>query len=96
MKIPKQAPIPTVELNGVKVPIFGSLETKLCVVSLDVLQRLTSMLPIVPLEVVKQGAIENIENANTMEEFTYALEEELRFHRSVNDIKEYTTVDGSF
>lgn len=78
----------TVTVNGNDVPLFGSLESKaLAVVDLDVLKRITSYLPSVPFEKIKENFMIQIDSTSMMKTFLQCLEEELRFHKSVNDIK---------
>lgn len=80
-----------VELNGTTVPAFGDLNNnKLAVVDLNVLTKLCDLLPKANFYQIKKEHLSNVDiNAQSLEDFTQILEDELRFHRSVNEIVNY-------
>lgn len=92
---------PSVEINGKNVPLFGNLDNNdLAVVDLNVLTRLAAMLPKANIVEIIDNMIENLnllkdshyqqngKNADkTVAAYTETLESELRFHRTVNQIK---------
>ena len=91
----------SVEINGKDVPLFGNLDNNdLAVVDLNVLTRLAAMLPKANIVEIIDNMIENLnllkdshyqqngKNADkTVAAYTETLESELRFHRTVNQIK---------
>ena len=81
---------PTVELNGFIVPLFGSLESKaLAVVDLEVLKRITSFLELGNLRDIQNSFVKELEQTTTMQTYLLCIENELRFHKSVNEISKY-------
>lgn len=64
-------------------------QTKAALVSLNVLQKLASLLPTANLYKIKRSFQASIDNVQTMEEYVEKLRNELEFHESVNLITLY-------
>jgi hypothetical protein len=62
----------------------------IALVDLNVLRKLVSYLPTVPLDSIKAALKAEIDNQQDLERLTSLLEEEIAFHKSVNLIQEYS------
>jgi len=80
-----------VDVNGAQVmDLTPDYERPLALVDLDVLKKLTKLLPSANLHSIVENHVEVVRNAPTMEVFANVLAEELAFHQTVNLIKEVT------
>lgn len=96
----------SVEINGKDVPLFGNLDTNgLAVVDLNVLTRLAEMLPKANIRQIINETIQELVNIRqeneakvlsseeTVAAYTETLERELRFHRTINQIKLFAGIE---
>lgn len=96
----------SVEINGKDVPLFGNLDNNdLAVVDLNVLTRLAKMLPKAHIRVIIENHVQKlreldkalysgeVEKEQGLNAFTEILESELRFHRTINQIKLFAGIE---
>jgi hypothetical protein len=80
-----------VDVNGAQVmDLTPDYERPLAIVDLDVLKRLTKLLPKANLHEIVESHVIDVRNAQSIGEFADVLSEELAFHQTVNLIKEVT------
>lgn len=78
-----------VEVKGEQVmDLTPDYERPLALVDLDVLKRLTKLLPTANIYDVTQGMISKLRDAQSIKEYVAILSEELAFHTTVNLINE--------
>jgi hypothetical protein len=78
-----------VEVKGEQVmDLTPDYERPLALVDLDVLKRLTKLLPTANIYDVTQGMISNLRDVQSIKEYVATLSEELAFHTTVNLINE--------
>lgn len=65
------------------------------IVSLEVLKRLTSFLPLASFESIKARILDNIRVSSNMEELIVKLEDEVMFQRTVNLIERANIVESN-
>lgn len=76
--------------NGTEAILFAPEKNRqLAIVDLDVLQKLTKILPIASLSTLKQEAINNIDTAKTLDEMICNMKEDIAFHETINLINTY-------
>ena len=63
---------------------------QLAIVDLAVLQRISSYLPSVSLDEIKQGIMERIEVSGKLEDVVSVMKEEIAFHETVNLINTFS------
>lgn len=78
-----------VDVKGAQVmDLTPDYERPLALVDLDVLKRLTKLLPTASIYDIAQGMISNLRDVQSIEEYVAMLSEELAFHTTVNLINE--------
>ena len=78
-----------VEVKGEQVmDLTPDYERPLALVDLDVLKRLTKLLPTANIYDVTQGMISKLRDAQSIKEYVAILSKELAFHTTVNLINE--------
>ena len=71
------------------VILVPELSGELAIVYLETLQRITRRLNSVPFGTLKQDLINSISPCSNLEELVDVMEDEIKFHKSVNMINEY-------
>mgnify|MGYP003638817953 FL=1 len=78
-----------VDVNGAQVmDLTPDYDRALALVDLDVLKRLTKLLPTANIYDITQGMISNLRDVQSIEEYVAILSKELAFHTTVNLINE--------
>lgn len=75
--------------NDEAVILVPKLEGKLAIVDLETIKRLASNLPKVPFETLKQEIIEKLIGSENLEDVVFHMENELKFHKSINMIQNF-------
>tara|TARA_R100001463_G_scaffold136264_2_gene201201 strand:- start:58 stop:375 length:318 start_codon:yes stop_codon:yes gene_type:complete len=78
-----------VDVNGAQVmDLTPNHERPLALVDLDVLKKLSALLPSASIRQIKQDFRESLRDVTTMKEYVAMLSKELAFHSTVNLINE--------
>lgn len=77
--------------NGENIVSFVPENSRaIAIVDLKVLKKLVKQLPSVPLTTIKNALANEILDTDTLNELMELLEDEIAFHKSVNDIQEFS------